>query len=59
MHALKDTSFHDSSDCFSLISQAFPVHVVSVMSLHRKMEFDPFASFVAVNVLFLFVGGGY
>lgn len=51
MYALKDTSFYDSSDYFS-ISQAFPVDVVSVISVCSKMEFDPFAFFVAVNVLF-------
>lgn len=58
MHALKDTSFCDSSDCFS-INQAFPVDLVSVISLCSKTEFDPFAFFVAVNVLFLFVEGGH
>ena len=52
MCTLKDTSLYYSSDCFS-VSQAFPVDVVSLISLCREMEFLPPAFFATVNVLFL------
>lgn len=57
MHALKDTFFGDSSDCFST-SQAFPVDVVWLVSA-AKWSLIFLLFFVAVNVLFLFVEGGH